>query len=85
MGAAELRQVRVMLMFYCVLIWLVQVDITHILQGYSAGIGAIIWLPQCQWSYPDEQGEYITRIHKKWYLSGHEGEVVMLPGFAIIW
>ena len=26
---------------------------THILQGYFTGIGAIIWLPQCQWSNLD--------------------------------
>ena len=25
---------------------------THILQGYFTGPGAILWLPQCQWSLP---------------------------------
>ena len=28
--------------------------ITFILQGYFTGIGAIISLPQCQWSNPEE-------------------------------
>ena len=33
------------------LIFVVLWDIsTHIIQGCSAGTGAIIWLPQCQWS-----------------------------------
>ena len=35
---------------------LVLVDFTHILQGYITGTGAIIWLPQCQWSNPDAYG-----------------------------
>ena len=29
---------------------------THILQGYFTGTGAIIWLPQCQWSNPEGHG-----------------------------
>ena len=29
---------------------------THILQGYFTGTGAIIWLPQCQWSNPEGYG-----------------------------
>ena len=28
------------------------VDFTHILQGYFTGTGAIMYLPQCQWSNP---------------------------------
>ena len=28
----------------------------HILQGCFTGIGAIIWLPQCQWSNPEWYG-----------------------------
>ena len=28
----------------------------HILQGYFTGTGAIIWLPQCQWSNPEGYG-----------------------------
>ena len=28
----------------------------HILQGFFTGIGAIVWLPQCQRSNPDEYG-----------------------------
>ena len=35
----------------------------HIHQGYFAGTGAIVRLPQCQWSKPDEYGkssQYIT-------------------------
>ena len=33
---------------------LVPVNITNILQGYFTGTGAIIWLPQCQLSNPEE-------------------------------
>ena len=29
---------------------------THILQGYFTGTGAIVWLPQCLWSNPEEYG-----------------------------
>ena len=36
--------------FCCVLIL---IDFTHILQGYFTGTGAIVWLPQCQWSNPE--------------------------------
>ena len=28
----------------------------HILQGYCTGTGAILWLPQCQWSNPEGYG-----------------------------
>ena len=28
--------------------------LTHILQGYFTGTGAVIWLPQCQWHNPEE-------------------------------
>ena len=35
---------------------LVMVDFYHILQGYFTGTGAIIWLPQCQWSNPEGDG-----------------------------
>ena len=35
-------------------------DSIHILQGCSIGTGAIIWLPQCQWSNP---AEYVSVIH----------------------
>ena len=31
-----------------------QGDFTHILQGYFTGTGAILWLPQCQWSDPEK-------------------------------
>ena len=30
---------------------------THILQGCFTGSGAIIWLPQCQWSNPEDMGK----------------------------
>ena len=30
----------------------------HILQGCFTGIGAVIWLPQWQWSNPEEYGKY---------------------------
>ena len=39
-----------------------QVSFTHILQGYFTGTGAIIWLPQCQWSNPEEYG-YINPVN----------------------
>ena len=29
---------------------------THIVQGYSTGTGAILWLPQCQWSNLEQYG-----------------------------
>ena len=32
------------------------VNLTHILQGYFTDTGAIIWLPQCQWSNPEGYG-----------------------------
>ena len=31
-------------------------DFPHILQDYFTGTGAIIWLPQCYWSNPEEYG-----------------------------
>ena len=31
-------------------------SVTHILQGCFTGAGAIIWLPQCQWSNPEGYG-----------------------------
>ena len=34
----------------------VMIRFTHILQGYFTGTGAIIWLPQCQWSNPEGYG-----------------------------
>ena len=41
----------------CALCWalllLGSCPFTHILQGYFTGTGAILWLPQCQWSNPD--------------------------------
>ena len=37
-------------------------DFTHILQGYFTGTGAIKWLPQCQWSNPEEYG--VNRPHE---------------------
>ena len=29
---------------------------THILQDYFTGTGAIVWLPQCQWNNPEGYG-----------------------------
>ena len=34
----------------------VHTDYTHILQGCFTGTGAIIWLPQCQWTHPEGCG-----------------------------
>ena len=40
--------------------------LTHVLQGYFAGIGVIIWLPQCQWSNPEGHGlNNLTSNHNK--------------------
>ena len=49
---------------YCYgVIW---VNFTHILQGYFTGTGAIVQLPQWQWSISEEyEGESVTYI-KKW-------------------
>ena len=37
----------------------------HILQGCFTWTGAIIWLPQCQWSSPEEYGQ-IHHIDLQW-------------------
>ena len=34
-----------------------RLNVAHILQGCFTGTGAIIWLPQCQWSNPEECGQ----------------------------
>ena len=34
-------------------------EFTHIFQGCFTGTGAIVRLPQCQWSYPDHYGDVI--------------------------
>ena len=39
---------------FCVLLWLGVTDFSHIIQDSFIGIGAIVWLPQCQWSNPEE-------------------------------
>ena len=47
------------LMLCCVLLWswiIVINQFTHIFQASFTGTGAIIWLPQCQWSNPEECG-----------------------------
>ena len=51
-------------------------EFAHILQGCFTGTGAILWLPQCQWSNPEEYGhiymglfsQYLTttRHHQAW-------------------
>ena len=38
----------------CCVLFCLQGNFTHILQGYFTGTGAIIWLPQWQWSDPEE-------------------------------
>ena len=52
-----------------------QTDFTHILQDCFTGTGAIIWLPQCQWSNPEEYeltdhiilltADYVTIDHNR--------------------
>ena len=61
---SKLRKDIHMVLLCFVLLWLYHelwwVDLcglfTHILQGYFTGTGAIIWLPQCQWSNPEGYG-----------------------------
>ena len=50
------QELCVLLAIDSTLFCLVLIDFTHILQGGFTGIGAIIRLPQCQWSYPEEYG-----------------------------
>ena len=40
-------------MQFTLCIFSLDVFFTHMLQGYFTGTGAIIWLPQCQWSNPE--------------------------------
>ena len=47
------------------------VDFTHILQGYFTGTGAIIWLPQCKWSNPEEYGLKGSHELTKIWLRNH--------------
>ena len=39
--------------FCCALLWLSTGRFAHIFQGCFFGAGAIVWLPQCQWSDPE--------------------------------
>ena len=54
---------------------LVMVDVTHILQGCFTGIGAILWLPQCQVRNPEEYG-HITHITllPKWMIQPQQNK-----------
>ena len=47
---------------------LLLVSPTHILQGYFTGTGAIIRLPQCQWSNPEE---YHWMSHMNLFTTDH--------------
>ena len=47
---STLQELYLQFAFCWVLLW---VGFTHILQGYFTGTGAIIRLPQCQWSNPE--------------------------------
>ena len=47
-------------MFYC---GLGHLNFTHILQGNFTGTGAIIWLPQFQWSNPDKYDEQANHMN----------------------
>ena len=51
------------------------VDVTHILQGCFTGIGAILWLPQCQLRNPEEYG-HITHITllPKWMIQPQQNK-----------
>ena len=60
-----------MLLLCCVLLWFGIGQFTHIFQGYFTGIGAIKWLPQYQWSNPEDHvtlkdmGKWLTWIHQE--------------------
>ena len=47
---------------------LISVDFIHILQGYFTGTGAIIWLPQCQWSNLEGYGWINQWILLRYYI-----------------
>ena len=47
------RNMHTVWLCYC---W-VMVEFTLILQDYFTGTGAILWLPQCQWSNPEQYGK----------------------------
>ena len=49
-----------------VLFCFVLVDFTHILQGSFTGTGAILWLPQCQWSNPEGYGSISHESTWRW-------------------
>ena len=46
----------------CILFWLIYVDFTHILQGYSTGTGAMSWLPRWRCIHPEQYG-WIYRVN----------------------
>ena len=60
------HELYIMCVVCCVFVCLVMVDFIHILQGYLTGTGAIIWLPQCQWSNPDRYLRFTNIIDQTW-------------------
>ena len=55
------------------LLWcgILQMDFTHNLQGYFTGTGAIIWLPQCQRSIPEQYGWISQMNHWDFFIHNH--------------
>ena len=63
------------------LLWFELVDFTHIRQGYFAGTGAIMWLPQCQQS--NTWGFRKSWYKKSWYIK-KPNKALFLPGWYLI-
>ena len=57
------RTVHRVLAAVCSLVW-ISINFTHLLQSCFTDTGAIIWLPQCQWSNPERYG-WTTRMHSQ--------------------
>ena len=55
------RKICTQFALYCC--GLVLGDMTHNLQGYFTGTGAIMWLPQCQWRNPEGYGSSFGRTN----------------------
>ena len=56
---------------------------THIPQGYFTGTGAIIWLPQCQWSNP-EKYRWTYFMNLKWAVCTAKTKQNITKSFACL-
>ena len=74
----------------------VPVCFIHVLQGYFTGTGAIMWLPQCQWSNPEVCGwishmnplgivNNTTMIQSNIHLHAYFNGYTVVRVFNIIW